>query len=111
MLRRGDIVLVDFDPAMPFEAAASRPAIIVSNNLANAHAYVVIVVPLTTNLKRIYPHEMVLEVNRTGLDEPSKTQVHLLRHVSKARIAKVLAHLPTDLMQQLDDLLREYLTL
>lgn len=111
MLRRGDIVLVDFDPARAFEAAAEHPAVIVSNNLANANAHVVIVVPLTTNLSRIYPHELVLSVHRTGLNEESKTQIHLLRHVSKERVSRVLSHLPADLMAQLDSLLREHLSL
>lgn len=111
VLRRGDIVLVNFDPAQQNEAAKTRPAVIVSNNIANHHAHVVTVIPLTTNLSRIYPHEMVLELYQTGLDADSKTQVHLLRHISKARILRVLGHVPEDLMAQLDALLREHLSL
>jgi mRNA interferase MazF len=111
LLRRGDIVLVDFDPAQAAEAAKTRPAVIVSNNIANSHAHVITVIPLTTSLSRVYPHEMVLPVARTGLDNDSKTQVHLIRHVSKTRIRKTLGHVPEDLMQQLDGLLREHLSL
>ena len=111
LLRRDDIVLVDFDPAQTPEVAQTRPAVIVSNNIANLHANVVNGVPLTTRLGRVYPHENVLPVSRTGLDADSKTQVHLLRHVSKARIRKVLGHVPDDLMSQLDGLLREHLSL
>jgi mRNA interferase MazF len=111
LLRRGDIALVNFDPAEPFEAAKTRPAVIVSNNISNEHAHVVIVVPLTSNLTRVYPHEFVIPIERSNLDSDSKTQVHLLRHVGKKRIQKVIASLPSDLMEKLDDLLREQLAL
>lgn len=111
LLRRGDIVLVNFDPAQQDEAAKSRPAIIVSNNIANLHAHVVTVIPLTTNLSRIYPHELLLPVHGSGLEAESKTQVHLIRHISRHRILKALGHLPEDLMQDLDVLLREHLSL
>lgn len=110
-LRRGDLVLIDFDPARLFEAAAKRPAIIVSNNIANAVMHVVIVIPLTTQLSRVYPHETFLPVNRSGLEQDCKTQPHLLRHVSVSRVEKVLGHLPEDLMQDVDGKLREHLAL
>lgn len=74
-------------------------------------APVLLVVPLTTNLERLYPHETLLPVNRTGLEHDSKTQVHLFRHVSTQRISKVLAHVPDDLMFELDVRLREHLAL
>lgn len=110
-LRRGDIVLIDFDPARSFEAAAKRPAIIVSNNIANAVMHVVIVIPLTTNLSRVYPHETLLPVGRSGLEHDSKTQPHLLRHVSVSRVLRVFGQLPEDLMQEIDGKLREHLAL
>lgn len=111
LIRRGDIVLVNFDPAMRHEAAAERPAVVLTNNIANAVAPVIVVVPLTTNLERVYPHELVLPVYRSGLEHESKAQVHLIRHVSKERVVKVLSHLPEDLMRELDGRLREHLAL
>lgn len=111
LLRRGDIVLVIFDPAQANEAAKTRPAVIVSNNLSTTHAHVITVIPLSTNLNRIYPHEMLLPLNRTGLVKDSKTQVHLIRHVSKARVSKLIGYVPEDLMVELERLLREHLNL
>ncbi len=111
VIRRGDIVLVDFDPAKDFEASKKRPAIVVSNNISNQFAHVLIVVPLTTNLKRVYPHELVLFTHEVDIKEDSKTQVHLIRHVSKARVLKVLTHLSSEIMFELDILLREQLNL
>ena len=105
------MVLIDFDPARQFEAGSKRPAVVVSNNLANAVTSVIIVVPLTTNPARVYPHETVLPVNRSGLEFDSKTQPHLIRHVSVSRVEKVLSGVPDDLMTEIDGRLREHLAL
>lgn len=111
LLRRGDIALVDFDPARQFEAAAKRPAIIVSNNLANSVMHVVVVLPLTINLARVYPHETVLPIHRSGLEQPCKTQPHLIRHVSMSRVEQTLSHVPEDFMAEINAKLREHLAL
>ena len=111
LLRRGDVVLVDFSPARAAEANYTRPAVVVTNNQANTFAPVVMVVPLTSNLTKIYPVQLFLPAERSGLDRDSKAQVELLRHVTLERIQKLLSHLPTDLMAQLDVRLRDHLAL
>lgn len=105
------MVLVDFAPARPAEADYVRPAVVVTNNQANAFAPVVMVVPLTSNVTRIYPVQLFLPAQRSGLDRDSKAQVELLRHVTLERIQKTLSQLPDDLMVQLDARLREHLAL
>lgn len=111
MLRRGDIVLVDFDPALPFEAALTRPAIVVSNDIANAFMNVVVVVPLTSNTSKVYPHETFVPAFESGLDRDSKTQPHLVRHINTNRIKGLLSRLPKDLLTDLDRKMREHLAL
>lgn len=111
LLRRGDIVLADFDPVMSGEAASTRPAVVVSNNHANQYLPTATVVPLTSNLSRVYPHECVLPNQRTGLDQDSKAQPPLIRGISTRRIVRVIGYVPEDLMQRLDELLREHLGL
>ena len=111
LLRRGDIVLVDFAPARAAEVNFTRPAVIVTNNEANAHAPVVMVIPLMGNLERVYPSELVVKLERTGLDRDSKAQIQLLRHVSVERVLKPLGYLPEDLMLELDFKILEHLAL
>jgi len=69
---RGDIWLVDLDPAMPGEASKMRPAVIVSNDGANATGAqlgrgVVTIVPITSNTQRIFRFQ-VLRIEVTGAE-------------------------------------------
>ena len=108
---RGEVVLVDFSPARPGEAAKRRPAVVVTSDLFNDYAPVVVVVPLTSRVERVYPTEVLIEPKDSGLDHLSKAQVHLVRHVSKGRIKKLLGKLSDGVLEVLDDLLRELLGL
>ena len=62
---RGEIRLVDFDPSVGSEANKRRPALIVSNDHANAAAArlgrgVVTVIPLTSSTSRVLPFQVFL---------------------------------------------------
>lgn len=111
LFARGDVVLVDFAPARTGEADFTRPAIIVTNDRANAFAPVVAVVPLTSNTERVYPMQVVLSHHRTGLDRDSKAQVELIRHVAVGRIQGTIGNVPEELMHDLDERIREHLAL
>jgi mRNA interferase MazF len=110
-LRRGDIVLVDFEPARPSEANKIRPAIIITNDQANRYATNVMVVPLTSNVATIYPFQLFLPADETGLVKDSKAQVELMRSVSRTRLGKQVASLPQTLQEALDDRLKLHLDL
>jgi mRNA interferase MazF len=53
----GDVWCVNFDPAIGGAIRKKRPAIIVSNDAANRYLNRVQVVPVNSNLVRIYPCE------------------------------------------------------
>ena len=54
-VKRGEVWWVEFDPAVGSEIKKTRPAIILSNDLANRHLSRVMVMPLTSNTGTLYP--------------------------------------------------------
>jgi mRNA interferase MazF len=115
-MRRGEIVTVNLDPARGSEASKTRPAVIVSNDAANATATrlgrgVVTVVPLTSNTERIYPFQILLPASPTGLAHDSKAQAEQIRSVAVERIGKRIGQLPVALITQLDHAIRIHLSL
>lgn len=111
LFRRGDIVLVNFAPAREGEANFTRPAVIVSNNFVNADLFVVVVIPLTSTIDRLYSFDLLLPLERTELDKDSKAQVNLIRHIAQTRLIKTIGVVPTDLMLELDEKIKIHLAL
>jgi mRNA interferase MazF len=115
-MRRGEIRLIDLEPTRGSEASKRRPAVIVSNDRANATADrlgrgVLTVVPVTSNIARVFAFQTLLPAEATGLRSTSKAQAEQLRAVSVERVGPVLGHVPADLMAALEDALRLHLQL
>jgi mRNA interferase MazF len=109
--QRGDIILANFDPALAGEAASTRPAIVVSSNDANNLSPAIAVIPMTSNLERVYPNEYVLKREQTGLEHDSKAQIQLIRSIGRQRIRRVLGSVPNELMPEIDARILEFLGL
>lgn len=115
-MRRGDIHAVDLDPARGSEADERRPAIIVSNDAANATARrlgrgVITVVPVTSNVERVYPFQVLLPAVDTGLDRDSKAQAEQIRSIAVECVGNRIGVVPHSLMLELDEALRMHLAL
>jgi mRNA interferase MazF len=116
LMRRGEIRVVDLEPVRGAEASKTRPAVIVSNDGANTTATrlgrgVVTVVPVTSNVERIYPFQVLLKAVDTGLPRDSKAQAEQVRSVAVERIGTRVAVVPAAFMDQLDDAMRLHLSL
>jgi mRNA interferase MazF len=115
-MRRGEIWLADLNPSRGSESDKRRPVVIVSNDGANSTAErlgrgVITVVPITSNVERIYPFQVLLPAAETGLDRNSKAQAEQVRTVDIQRIVARLGQLPGRLAHALDDALRLHLQL
>ncbi|MCL1594134.1 MAG: type II toxin-antitoxin system PemK/MazF family toxin [Actinomycetia bacterium] len=113
---RGDIRLVNFGPGLVGEPAQRRPAVIVSNDGANAVAArlgrgALTVAPMTSNITRVYPFQVLVPAESSGLDMDSKAQAEQVRTVSVARIGDRVGQIPAPLMLAIDDALRLHLAL
>lgn len=115
-MRRGEIWQVDLDPTRGSEANKRRPAVVVSNDRANATATrlgrgVVTVVPLTSNTAKVYPFQVLLPAATTGLTVDSKAQAEQIRSVAAERLVGRIGQVAAGEMQQVDEALRLHLDL
>lgn len=113
-MRRGEILLADLDPVRGSESDKRRPVVVVSNDGANEAATrvrrgVITVVPVTSNVTRVYPFQVLLPAGETGLTRASKAQAEQIRAISYDRLGVRLGVVPVDLMARLDSAIRLHL--
>ncbi len=113
---RGEIRIVDLDPARTGEANKRRPAVLVSNDGANTVAArlgrgVVTVVPITTNIDRVYPFQVLIPAIESGLKHDSKAQAEQVRSVSVERVTDRVGTVPPEVMLEVDEALRLHLAI
>jgi mRNA interferase MazF len=113
---RGEVWQVDLDPVRGSEANKQRPAVIVSNDRANATAThlgrgVVTVVPVTSNIRKIYPFQVLLSAATSGLAVDSKAQAEQVRSIATQRLLRRIGRVSATELAQLDDALRLHLGL
>ncbi|HZJ27938.1 MAG TPA: type II toxin-antitoxin system PemK/MazF family toxin [Acidimicrobiia bacterium] len=115
-MQRGEICLVGLEPVRGAEADKRRPAVVVSNDGANAAAQrlgrgVITVVPVTSSTARVYPFQVLLTAAETGLRTDSKAQAEQVRSVSFERVGPRIGSVPTEPLAALDEALRLHLAL
>ncbi len=112
---RGEIWQVDLDPVRGSEANKRRPAVIVSNDRANATAVrlgrgVVTVIPVTSRTDKVYPFQVRLSA-QSGLTVDSKAQAEQVRSISTQRLLHLIGRVSPAELAALDDALRLHLEL
>ncbi|MBW4680130.1 MAG: type II toxin-antitoxin system PemK/MazF family toxin [Microcoleus vaginatus WJT46-NPBG5] len=111
-MKRGEIYYANLSPAVGSEMDKRRPVLIVSNDINNRVATTVTILPITSNVSRIYPFEVLLNPDDSALPKPSKVQAQQVRTISKQRIeGEPLGTLSEELMQLVDAALKLHLGL
>ena len=101
-IKRGDVWWVSFDPSLGSEIRKTRPAVIVSNNAANALLNRVVVVPVTSQTAKLYPGEATVTID----GRPAKAMADQIAAASKQRLrSRVAALTPADLKSVEDAIL------
>lgn len=111
-MKRGEIYYADLSPTLGAEINKKRPVLIVSCDANNRAAETVTVLPITSSTTRIYPFEVFLKPQESGLPKPSKAQAQQIRTISKERISgKAQGCLDRARLAAIDAALRIHLSL
>ncbi|MEX0848703.1 MAG: type II toxin-antitoxin system PemK/MazF family toxin [Candidatus Dependentiae bacterium] len=100
--KRGDIFWVKLDPTLGSEINKTRPAVIVSNDLQNEYSNIVIIAPLTSNIKRKLPFHVSIEVE----GKEGRILIDQVRAIDKRRLAKQMAICELQTMIAIDKALK-----
>jgi mRNA interferase MazF len=87
--RRGEVWWVSFDPAIGGEIQKTRPAVVISNDAANHALNRVIVIPLTSQVAKVYPGEALVTLN----GEQRKAMADQIMTASRLRLKSKLGTL------------------
>ena len=99
---RGDVWLVSFEPSIGGEVQKTRPAVVISNDIANALLNRVQVVPISSQVGRLYPGEAPITLDR----ERRKVMADQIATVSKWRLLRHLGTLGEPDMKATDRAIR-----
>lgn len=109
-MKQGDIWYANLNPIEGSEQAGFRPVLILSGNLLNTYAPVIICCPLTTKLKNYKGNVVIEPDDLNGLNEPSEILTYHIRSIAKSRLKQRIGKVSTETINEiktcLNDLLR-----
>ncbi len=111
-MRRGELWFANLNPTLGSETAKRRPVLVVSNDANNRASATITIVPVTSNVERVYPFEVALAKGAGGLSKASKVQNQQIRTISRERISgKRIGALTPEDMAKVNAALRLHLSL
>lgn len=106
-IRRGDVLRARLNPVEGSEQGGERPVLVVSPDLINDRAPIILVAALTTRkVDRVYPFEAHIEPPEGGLPQPSKVMLLHLRALDKRRVTGRYGAVSAEAMARVEAALR-----
>ena len=99
--KRGEVWLVNWNPARGSEQAGWRPALVIQNDIGNEKAPTTIVAAISSSVK-VYPMNVPINPPEGGLDQPSIIKTNQILTISKERLEKRLGRLSSNSMDDAD---------
>ena len=99
--KRGEIWVVNWNPARGSEQAGRRPALIIQNDIGNEKAPTTIVAAISSTVRK-YPMNVEVRPPEGGLKRASIIKTSQILTISKERLEKCLGSLTRDSMDEVD---------
>jgi mRNA interferase MazF len=102
-IKRGDILLINFEPGKGSEQGRIRPAVVIQNDLLNKFSPLTIVAPITSKVyEKEYPTNIFIRKEDCVLNNDSTILINQIRTIDKRRILRKLGSLDMFLMNKVD---------
>lgn len=103
--KRGEVWLVNWNPARGSEQAGRRPALVIQNDVGNEKASTTIVAAISSSLK-IFPMNVKIEPPEGGLDSPSIVKTSQILTVDKKRLERRIGQLSKEKMEEVNEAIK-----
>jgi mRNA interferase MazF len=108
--KRGEVWLVNWNPARGSEQAGRRPALVIQNDIGNEKAPTTIVAAISSSVK-LYPMNVQINPPEGGLDHPSIIKTSQILTISKQRLEKRLGWISRESLNEVDSAIKLSLAL
>jgi mRNA interferase MazF len=108
--KRGEVWIVNWNPARGSEQAGKRPALIIQNDIGNEKSPTTIIAAISRSVKR-YPMNVEIRPPEGGLSRPSIVKTSQIMTISKERLERRVGSLSGERMAEVDKAVKLSLSL
>ena len=98
-MKQGEIWFANLNPGKGSEQAGMRPVVILSGNVLNQHMPIVIVAPLTSQVKRYKGNPVLKPGKSNGLKKESEMLIFQIRSISKRCVMEKIGDIDSNEFQ------------
>lgn len=92
---------MSLDPTVGSEVGKTRPAVVLQNDLANRSSPTVTVIPISSQVERVFPFQVLIPAGEGGLSQESKALCEQIRTLSRRRLGERLGQLPPERLNEI----------
>lgn len=101
--RRGEIWEVSLEPVVGHEIGKTRSALVISNDKNNEYSSTITLIPLTSSMQKIYPFEVSISKEDSGLPLDSKIKCNQIRTVDRLRLHKLVGEISFENIKKVEE--------
>lgn len=101
-IRRNQVWLANFGHQSGSLVKGLRPCVVLSNNVNNKYSPVVMVVPISSAVKKPLPVHVHLDAETYNLDKNSHAMAEQIKHINKDELIRPLTTLDSDAMAAIE---------